>query len=183
MTENKKGFLLGEETVKLILAVIALLFLILFVVYLYNNLSGNKDLDDAKSSLAHLVSEINAGSSEAEVYNPKDWLVFSFSPSTNDGYVPQTCSNNGWTKCLCFCINDLGAATSPHSVCENYVTCQQSDFSVDGQSYWGAGTGVKIPILDSLTMFKTNSILISNPPIILSINQQTKTISLEQNGA
>lgn len=174
LIKNKRGFLLGEETIKIILAIIAILFLILFIVYLYNNFTQNKELDEAKSTLANLVTQLNSGASQFNIYNPTDWLLMSFAP-INGGYYPKSCTANKWAKCLCMCINDLGAATNP--TCDDDGICQQSDFVVSGQTNVGAGTGVNVP---PVIAWKSNSILISNPPVLLSIDQSTKTISKGQ---
>ena len=175
---NKKGFLLAEETLKIIIGVIAIILLIVFLVALYNNYTGDQFLTQAKSSLTNLVSIVNSGATSSDLYNPTDALLLSFS-SSNNGYFPKLCTSNGWAKCLCICNNDIGAATSPTCDESGNGICQQSDFSVNGQTYVGAGIGVSVPQIIS---WKTNSILISNPPVILTINQQTKTISQTTSG-
>jgi len=151
---NKKGFLLGEETIKLILSVIAIIFLVMFIVYLYNNFSQNKELEQAKSSLTHLITEIAAGSAEVQIYNPKDWGVASFSSKEN---FPKPCLTAGWSSCICIC-KIIG--TSVHTTklsclaTNSEITCQNNDFAIN-------------PV---------EGILISNPPIILSIDLQNKLI-------
>jgi hypothetical protein len=157
---NKRGFLLGEETVKIILAVIAILFLILFIVYLYNNFTQNKDLTNAKSSLANLVSQINSGATQVNIYNPPDWIIISW-PQQIGGTVVSfdQCTKNGWSNCLCFCQQP--PATQPNDfnlACRATATCQKTDFTVAQQDAIEKG------------------IRITNPPVLLSINQQTKTI-------
>lgn len=74
---NKKGFLLGEETLKIILAVISIGFLVSFLGALYYNSIKDKDLELAKASLEHLIDEINAGATEVDIYNPEEWYVLS----------------------------------------------------------------------------------------------------------
>ncbi len=158
MKMNKRGFLLGEETIKLILAVIAILFLVLFVVYLYNNFSQNKELEQAKASLEHLTSGIEAGSTEIEIYNPLGWVLSSW-PSSSPPLIPGSetlpaqCSNNQWNNCLCICTLPSGSVKTFVIACNTKGTCMQSDFSVNG-----------------------DIINIQNPPLILSINQEEKTI-------
>jgi hypothetical protein len=155
---NKRGFLLGEETIKLILAVVAIIFLVMFVVYLYNNFSQNKELEQAKSSLAHLTSEITAGSIEVQIYNPKDWGVALFSSKEN---LPKSCLTAGWNSCICICkIGGTSIHTAKLSclATNTDITCQNNDFTIN-------------PI---------EGILIANPPITLSIDYQTKTIQQKQ---
>ncbi len=187
---NKKGFLLGEETVKIILAVIAILFLVIFIVYLYNSYSGSKDLTQAKASLTHLIDDINSGSTQEIIYNPSGWLIASF-PEIIGGTYPiggskyysatlKQCTSNKWAHCLCLCP----AATSPpgpdgkmqiESVdsivtsCESKAVCQESDFNIN---YFDSG----------LNHQEWNAYLMDPMPFTLSINQQTKTISIATNG-
>ena len=61
MKKNKKGFLLAEETLKIILALICIVFLVYFLVYLYFSNVDSKKLEQAKSSLDYLFKEINSG--------------------------------------------------------------------------------------------------------------------------
>lgn len=157
---NKRGFLLGEETIKIILAVIAILFLILFIVYLYNNFTQNKDLTNAKSSLADLVSQIGSGATQFDIYNPANWVLSSWSSSASSiipgaEVVPKQCTTNKWNNCLCLCAAPGGSIKTFLIACDTDGTCMQNDFSVQG---------------DNINVG-------NNPPLLLSINQQTKTIS------
>lgn len=107
MKLNKKGFqLLGEETVKIIIAVICIGFLVYLLGSLYYGYSGDQDLEQAEATLEKLVEEIdlvNVGSqNEFEIYNPDDWYFLTFS-----GNVPNQCSNLGWTDCVCMCEDFL----------------------------------------------------------------------------
>ena len=161
LIKNKRGFLLGEETVKIIIAIIAILFLILFIVYLYNNFTQNKDLTNAKSSLTDLISQINSGATQANIYNPSGWLLSSF---TSSPVMPKMCTTNKWINCICLCIKPAGSVHQPQTACDTSGICQQSDFSLVGDATF-------------IVTWQTNSIEISNPTLLLSINQQTKTIS------
>jgi len=75
---NKRGFLLGEETLKIIIAVICIGFLIYVLASLYYSGFGDKDIKLAKASLEYLVREINAGATEIEIYNPEKWYVLNY---------------------------------------------------------------------------------------------------------
>jgi hypothetical protein len=177
---NKKGFLLGEETVKIIIAVIAILFLVLFIIYLYTNYSRDPNLIYAQDSLNYLVGQISVGAQQAEIYNPATpWFITSFPQSAKlsvtspiQDIIPKKCSSIGWTNCLCICKLATVTVNSPSStaqLCDNYGVCLQSNYSVNGQTYvttnsaFGSSTG------------QSRSLLI-NPPLVLSINYQTKTI-------
>jgi hypothetical protein len=165
---NKKGFLLGEETVKIILAIIAIMFLILFIVYLYNNYSQNKDLENAKSSLKHLTDEIKAGAAQVNIFNPGGWILSTFSTSdpviiAGSEIVPKQCTNNKWDNCICLCISPGGSIKTTQVACDTSGTCQQTDYSVTGEASF-------------VLTWKTKSIPISNPPLLLTIDQQNKLI-------
>jgi len=131
---NNKGFLLVSETLKIIIAVICIGFLIYFLVHLYFTNQEPKNLEFAKDSLTHLVEGINAKSPEIEIYNPKGWVIVSW-PSefitgkflwkkTNEG-IPKSCSNLGWNNCICICpINNPDK-------CDEKGTCMESEFTAD----------------------------------------------------
>jgi hypothetical protein len=157
---NKRGFLLGEETVKIILAAIAIIFLILFIVYLYNNYNQNKLLDEAKGSLNNLITQINSGATQINIYNPKAWFLSSWPHdfATAKNILPKPCLDNGWKKCLCICeFESIGCG-------EGGVAgiCVQNDFVITGDFQ--------------------DTIPIQDPPLLLTINQQNKTISKTTNG-
>ncbi len=95
---NKKGFLLAEETLKIIIAVICIGFLVYFLMSLYFTNKSSKDLEFAEASLNKLIDEIKSGITEVEIYNPKDWVI-----SVWFDELPKTCSNIAWDKCICIC--------------------------------------------------------------------------------
>ena len=68
---NKKGFLLAEETLKIIIALISLGFLVYFLGALYFANQDSKELEQAKASLEFLVKEINDGRKEVTIFNKK----------------------------------------------------------------------------------------------------------------
>jgi hypothetical protein len=74
---NNRGFLLGEETLKIVVAVISILFLVAFLGALYYGGFGDNDKKLAKASLEHLIKEIDAGVTEIEIYNPEGWKIMS----------------------------------------------------------------------------------------------------------
>jgi hypothetical protein len=129
---GKKGFLLGEETVKIIVAVIAIGFLVYLLVYLYYNSKKNEKLEQAEASLEHIISEAGAGVSEVQIYNPSDfypnyWKIVSFSKRE----IPKACSNLGWSSCLCICNNEFIDGDADE--CDEQGTCRESTLLVEGQ--------------------------------------------------
>ena len=75
---NKKGFLLAEETLKIVIAVISIGLLAFLLFSLYNNGKNAKDLEFAKESIDFLVQGINAESTLIDVYNPKGWNIGTY---------------------------------------------------------------------------------------------------------
>jgi len=159
MKTDKKGFLLAEETLKIILAVIAIGFLAFLLFSLYNVNKTAKDLELAEESLDFLVQEINAQRAEVEIYNPRGWMIYSWPnaytkgillwQSTKEG-MPLSCSNLGWSSCICVCKKAAPDKCDSKGIClENPQT-----FKIDSP----------IKIKDTL-------------PITLSINYQNKIIS------
>jgi len=157
--QNKRGFLLGEETIKIIIAVICLVALVYFLVSLYIA-NQDKDLQLAKASLEKLVNDANAGRTETEIYNPKGsilnvpqgWGIISFSDAKGAiPNIPNFCLNKGWNNCLCICILPGGAVHTLVNACNTKGVCQESDISVVGEM-------IKI-----------------DPPLLLSINDKKIT--------
>ena len=129
---NNKG-LLPKATLKLILAVISILFLVGFLVSLFISNSRNKDLELAESSLEYLIERVESGVTEVEIWNPKSWGVASF--SFEQGGFPDYCSNNGWENCICMCgplgVNVNTAKLACPIVDSHGIVCLESDFLID----------------------------------------------------
>ncbi|MBU2503437.1 MAG: hypothetical protein KJ879_00060 [Nanoarchaeota archaeon] len=102
MIKNKKGFLLAEETLKIIVAVIAIGFLAYLLFSIYGANQDAKNLELAKASLDSLETAINTQQTEVMIYNPKGWWIASW-PYSDEGttLMPNSCSNLGWENCLC----------------------------------------------------------------------------------
>jgi len=118
--ENKRGFLLAEETLKIVIALISIGFLVYFLVSLYLTNKESKELELAKASLQHLVDEINSNRGTVEIYNPKSWVIMSWS----EGNLPKSCSNLDWDKCLCICEGNQAKD------CDDNGVCLESEFIV-----------------------------------------------------
>ncbi len=152
--KNKKGgFWLGEETLKLIIGIIALGFLVYLAASLYFSAKTSKELEQAEASLNFLVGEAKAGSENVDIYNPEGWWVMHWTQTEElfaekkPGYnIPETCSGIQPENCLCFCP-------------ETRFGC------VGGICTDGGGFSVE------------NSTKIENPPITLNIDQANKKIS------
>jgi type II secretory pathway pseudopilin PulG len=155
---NKKGFLLAEETLKIILAVIALgiLAYLLFSIYQANRDSQNLEL--ARESLSFLSQEINSQAVSVEIYNPKGWTISSW---PNNGLRPLFCSNLGWESCICIC-DKTWWHSRPFQAFEKDRLEECNSAAV---------------CLENTESFEIGFIDIKDPPITLNIDYDNKEIS------
>lgn len=119
--KNKKGFLLAEETVKIIVAIICILFLIFILLAIYNSSTSGAKLQQAKDVLLRtqaIMSSLKEGESEnQDVPNPSGWYLYSFVEQVK----PNSCLNE---KCLCICDHSvLKLLTSLPKRCDKDGTC------------------------------------------------------------
>jgi hypothetical protein len=105
MKKNKRGFLLGEETLKMVIAVICVVFLIFLLVSIYLSKTNEPKKKYAAAILTESdesVSKVVLGLKEGEnkninVFNPEGWYLFSF---TGNNEIPNSCAGQ---NCLCIC--------------------------------------------------------------------------------
>lgn len=105
--QNKRGFLLAEQVVKIVIALIALGFLVYFLSSLYFSKIALEKQEQAQSILSTggdtLKKHIESLSGEAQdtflLPSPNGWYLFSF---TGDKEKPQACEKK---NCLCICDN------------------------------------------------------------------------------
>jgi len=112
---NKKGFFLAEETLKIILAVICIGFLIFVLGKAYYSYNFDKDFQQAKDTLKYVEKEVNLmkGGEQRElmIYSPSSeekirnkvkvvdyWILVSFGGQEK----PPSCAGK---DCLCMCKN------------------------------------------------------------------------------
>lgn len=99
--KNRKGFLLTEETLKIIIAVIGLGVLIYFLSALYfSNVQDKKEVEAAGTieRISQIVSGLN--SSEEKILSgvqPQGWSLFGFVGSERK---PNSCLGK---NCICIC--------------------------------------------------------------------------------
>ncbi|MDP2673186.1 MAG: hypothetical protein Q8O84_05220 [Nanoarchaeota archaeon] len=153
---NKKGFLLAEETLKIVIAVISITFLVYLLASLYLNNQDENDLELAKSSLNHLIDEMNVGIVEVEIFNPDGWNLISWNTGEE---IPLQCSNLEWSSCLCICDDSwFGSGLED---CNDLGICKENpDLFV---------VGVNSP----------SPIEIKSPSIKLNIDYENKKITLK----
>jgi hypothetical protein len=121
---NKRGFFLAEETMKIILAVICLGFLIFVLGKMYYSYSIGKEEQQAKDTLARIETEINSmkedGQREIMIYNPDSWFLVGFSGQE----MPNFCIEKKWNTCLCACSKTIKPwVIGIKDKCDNEGTC------------------------------------------------------------
>ena len=104
--KNKKGFLLAEETLKIVIAVICIGFLVYFLTALYFAKINNEKLryakailEDSEESIKTVIERVRLGRNEELLFqlkNPKGWYLVGFI----DKPKPNSCLDQ---SCLCIC--------------------------------------------------------------------------------
>jgi len=150
--------LLAEETLKIILAVIAIGFLAYLLFSIYSTRRESRDLELAKSSLDFFMAEINSEKTEIEIYNPAGWWIASW---PYNQIKPNFCSNLGWENCLCIFPKGLWSKR-PESYAED------SDNGVCKE--------VSKVIIVSSIGGKQSPIKIADPPLILNVSYDKEII-------
>ena len=101
--KNKKGILMAE-TLKIIMAVISIVFLVYLSVSLYGVFAQKTKIEQAKATLDQIFAEIR-GLEDGEkgdylVTSPKEWYFVVYEENQN---VPSQCKDD---NCLCICPSD-----------------------------------------------------------------------------
>ncbi|MEX0920825.1 MAG: hypothetical protein WDZ62_01020 [Candidatus Pacearchaeota archaeon] len=170
MIKTKKGFLLAEETLKMILAVIAIGFLAFLLFSLYNSGKESRDLQFATESLDFLMGEIERENGNVEILNPKGWVIISW---PHEEIKPNSCSNLGWEKCICISKDvSLGSQILSSLPFTESVIQKFSDNSDEGVCRENE-EGFIVKKEGNITQ----PIVIENPPVKLSIDYENKIIS------
>lgn len=117
--KNRKGFLLAEETLKMIIAVIAIGFLAYFLTALYFNSVNSQKLRQAQNSIDRISDVINNLQVEIENVDitPPGWHLFSFVSREK----PNSCSGE---NCLCICNNVFLGFGSQTEKCTEKGVCE-----------------------------------------------------------
>lgn len=131
---NKNGFFLAEETLKIVVAVICISFLIFILGKMYYSYSVDEEKQQAKDTLAHIEKEINSMKEgdvrEIMVYSPRYsivreqidyWIFMGFDKANR----PKYCVEKRWEGCLCVCKNIWVEALNGYE--EKCEICASSD--------------------------------------------------------
>jgi hypothetical protein len=127
--KNKKGFLLGEETVKIVIAVVCIVFLIALLVTVYLSVSGDQQSKEAKANMQDIlikeVKNVDSGgkvnSAGTLIPNPAGWSLFSFIEGDKK---PNLCAGQ---NCICLCQDILiNLFDRQINACDDKGTCYAS---------------------------------------------------------
>ena len=149
---RKKGMLLAEETLKIVIAVISIGFLVYFLISLYSSNKGSLKSEQAEASLAELIEQTKLeGVSEVQILSPinpiNKWDIISWPNTIKEG-MPNSCANLEWENCICIC-KKISVDN-----CDAKGFCAESEFFV-----------------------QAGHIEIKNPPVNLIIDRERKTIT------
>ena len=117
---NKRGFFLAEETLKVLVAVICILFLAFFLVSLYNNRKSEQGIKEAEENLERIediISILSEGQTEVQdIPNPKGWYLYTFVEEKK----PNSCFGD---NCLCICKSSIEIITPQTKKCDEAGRC------------------------------------------------------------
>jgi hypothetical protein len=103
MRNDKRGFLLADETLKIIIGVICIALLAYLLISIYNNKVGGEKKILAKGVLdrtQEIISSLKDGETEKQdLVNPEGWYFMSF---TGNSVKPNSCIGK---NCICVCDN------------------------------------------------------------------------------
>jgi len=127
--KNKRGFMLGEYTLKIIIAVLCLLLLFYLLFSLYSNSVDARNLQLAESTLEELVEKMEEarinGDAKMILLNPEKWIMVSYS---KEDKKPNQCFGN----CICICTNPT-YKTKGHtdiSLCNENGVCNDFEYLI-----------------------------------------------------
>lgn len=105
--KNKKGMLLASETLKIIVAVISIGFLVYLLAAIYFNSGDTKDLEQAEGNMERIklildrFDEFDFEGEAVTEITPSGWKIFAFVEAE---IKPNSCSGE---NCLCICEDTL----------------------------------------------------------------------------
>jgi len=180
--KSKKGELLPEETLKVVLALIGLLILAALLFSIYNVTKRNEKFEQAEATFDYLFEQINSLSSDDEisvtVFSPSGWLLGAWPYDAGDKViVPAVCAGLIGESCLCACpLRDENAKLSDQKFA--------NECAVNGVC---AASPKKIYLVDWLQEGELgkgrvlrDKVITINPPLHLKIDSYENNIYLQE---
>jgi hypothetical protein len=135
--KSKRGFLLGEYTLKVIIAVICILLLIYLLYSIYSSFRNEKDLMRAESTLNSISEtiELAKSSGEAQTFillEPYEWAVVSF---VGDVAKPDSCLETQNCICVCRLTGGRTIAKTELDYCRDTGICKNFDDGLNEFEY------------------------------------------------
>ncbi|GEM_PF-4109299 len=102
--KSKKGLWFGEETGKIVLAVIGIVLMIFLLVKIIGILIQKTKYEQAKAAMSE-IEMVTSSLKEKEIgyvfiEGPKNWVLKRYSPYEDKQKIPSSCGNK---ECLCLC--------------------------------------------------------------------------------
>ena len=124
---NKNGFLLGEEKIKIILALLGIIILIYIITAFYLNTSNSNKITQAESSLNAVFEHIDIakqeGSSILPIFVPTSWYLFTYSELDEK---PKLCAADSDCICICAKKSFFNVFKNQEEVCAEKGVCKNS---------------------------------------------------------
>jgi Tfp pilus assembly protein PilE len=132
---NRKAFILGEFTLKIIIAIACILILLYLLFALYSTYTEKSKIEQAKGALDRIDGKINealqseTGRAEDVIYQPKSWAFVYYSSGGPDACEEKSC------LCICkkagFFSNQRSSCTS-NGECRKFSSLKSADsFAID----------------------------------------------------
>lgn len=133
--KNKKAFMLGEHTLKVIIAVLCLLLLFYLLFSLYSSYQNEKNLRMAGATLDEISEKMSEAKEKGEVQEvvllePRGWILISFDGNKK----PNKCISN----CICVCTNDepgFHVVSTELELCNALGVCENFDDKINKFGY------------------------------------------------
>ncbi|MEM3112906.1 MAG: hypothetical protein QXI33_00585 [Candidatus Pacearchaeota archaeon] len=150
---NKRGFLLGEHTINIIIAILAIVVLVFLGIGIFGIFSSNNDFRIAEAHVNNIkaiilgLKEKGGGTQNYVLVSPKKWAIISWPAydvkpipggpggipysgpiMISNGDIPIACKTNEWNKCVCLC--DYSSGISLKKCNENGVCFGDKDLDI-----------------------------------------------------
>ena len=121
---NKKGdFMLGEYTLKMIIAVLCIILLLYLLFSIYSSFTNQKSIEKAEATLSSFVEKMNDAKTKVTtlpLLEPNSWLLIGY----NGNQKPIKCLKN----CICLCpergYGDMVKGTDQIDKCDLSGVCR-----------------------------------------------------------
>jgi len=168
---NRKGALLEEETLKLVIAAFCIMILFFFLGKLYFSFQS-ADEKQAQATIEHLQVAIENKETEFIVYNPEagfvsQWYLVSW---PYQDLIPSVCTRNGWENCVCItsivAVNALGDVL-PSNFMQESKFCAESTLPTTIDSL-------------ALSVGSTEPLRLEDLPLTLVLDYQEDKITISE---